>query len=216
MSEKEREPQEDDNKEKQSGMDVSRRGFLKGMGTGAVSVALTGVPLVLPPDAADAAEALAAGVKEARIRLNVNGTAYQVKVKSHWTLLEVLRREMGLTGSKKFCDRGSCGACTVLMDGKPIYACSRLAIEMENRKITTIEGMAEGDTPHPIQTAYMENDGFQCGFCTSGFIMSTKGLLDKNPRPTTAEIKEALSGNLCRCSAYPKILASAAAATKKG
>lgn len=216
MSEKEQEPREDENKEKQSRMNVSRRGFLKGVGTGAVSVALTGVPLVLPPDAADAAEALAAGVKESTVRLNVNGAAYRVKVKSHWTLLEVLRREMALTGSKKICDRGSCGACTVLMDGKPIYACSRLAIEMDGKTITTIEGLADGETPHPIQSAFMQNDGFQCGFCTSGFIMSTKGLLDKNPRPNSDEIKEALSGNICRCSAYRKILASAKAATQKG
>ena len=213
MSEKEQEPRKDENKEKQSGMNVSRRGFLKGVGTGAVSVALTGVPLVLPPEA-DAA--LTAGAKEAVVRLHVNDTLYRVKVKSHWTLLEVLRKELGLTGAKKFCDRGSCGACTVLMDGKPIYACSRLAIEMDNKKITTIEGLSEGDTPHPIQAAFMQNDGFQCGYCTSGFIMSTKGLLDKNPRPNSDEIKEALSGNVCRCSAYRKILASATAATQKG
>ena len=213
MSKKEQEHQESENKEKQSGMNVSRRGFLKGVGTGAVSVALTGVPLVLPSEV-DAA--LAAGAKEAVVRINVNDTAYRVKVKSHWTLLEVLRKELGLTGAKKFCDRGSCGACTVLLEGKPIYACSRLAIEMDNKKITTIEGLSDGEKVHPIQTAFIEHDGFQCGFCTSGVIMSVKALVDKNPRPSSTEMKEALSGNVCRCSAYPKILASAMAATQKG
>ncbi len=192
---------------------VSRRGFLKGMGTGAASVALTGVPVVLPREA-DAA--LRAGTKEAVIRLTVNGTDYRIKVKSHWTLLEVLRRELGLTGAKKFCDRGSCGACTVIMEGKPIYACSRLAIEADKKRIVTIEGLSDGEKAHPIQEAFMEHDGMQCGFCTPGIIMSVKAATDKNPRPSPAEMKEALSGNICRCSAYPKILESAMAATRKG
>ena len=208
MTKKEREP-----KEEQNVMNVSRRGFLKGLGTGAVSVAVTGVPSIMAPEAE---AALPAGVKEAIIQLNVNKRAYRLKVKSHWTLLEVLRKELGLTGAKKFCDRGSCGACTVIMDGKPIYACSRLAIEADNRSITTIEGLSDGENFHPIQEAFMQHDGFQCGFCTSGVILSVKALVDKNPRPSRVEMKEALAGNICRCSAYPKILESAMAATQKG
>ncbi len=204
-------------KDNESGADgplkVSRRGFLKGVGTGAASMALTGVPIALP---LEAEAALRAGTKEAVIRVNVNGADYRLKVKSHWTLLDVLRRELGLTGAKKFCDRGSCGACTVIMEGKPIYACSRLAIETDNKKILTIEGLPDGEKAHPIQEAFMQNDGFQCGFCTSGQIMSVKAFVDKYPRPSVVEMKEALSGNLCRCSAYPKILASAMAATQKG
>jgi xanthine dehydrogenase YagT iron-sulfur-binding subunit len=197
----------------QSSLNVSRRGFLKGLGTGAVSMAVTGVPVIPVPEAE---AAVPSGAKEAVIRLNVNEREYRLKVKSNWTLLEVLRRELGLTGAKKFCDRGSCGACTVIMDGKPVYACSRLAIEADNRNITTIEGLSDGENLHPIQEAFIEHDGLQCGFCTSGAIMSVKALVDKNPRPTSAEMKEALAGNICRCSAYPKILESAMAATQKG
>ncbi len=212
MNEKEQEPEEEQ-REKQSSLNVSRRGFLKGLGTGAVSVAVTGVPLIVPPEAEGA---VPAGAKEAIIRLHVNNRAYRLKVKSHWTLLEVLRKELGLTGAKRNCDRGSCGACTVIMEGKAIYACSRLAIEADNKQITTIEGLSEGENIHPIQEAFIQNDGLQCGFCTSGFIMSVKALADKNPRPSSAQMKEALAGNICRCSAYPKILASAMAATQKG
>jgi xanthine dehydrogenase YagT iron-sulfur-binding subunit len=212
MSEKKRETQEEKGS-KQSDMQFSRRGFLKGLGTGAVSVAITGMPLVLPPEA-DAA--LPAGTKEAIVQLNVNNKAYLLKVKSHWTLLDVLRRELGLTGAKKFCDRGSCGACTVIMEGKAIYACSRLAIEADNKSILTIEGLSDGENAHPIQEAFMQNDGFQCGYCTSGQIMAVKAFVDKNPRPSVVEMKEALAGNICRCSAYPKILSSAMAATQKG
>lgn len=212
MSDKEREAEEEKGSRVGS-IQFSRRGFLKGLGTGAASVAITGMPLIVPPEAE---AALPSGTKEAVVQLNVNNRAYRVKVKSHWTLLEVLRREIGLTGTKKFCDRGSCGTCTVIMDGKAIYACSRLAIEADNKRIVTIEGLSDGEKAHPIQEAFIENDGFQCGYCTPGFIMSVKALVDKKPRPSRTEMKEALAGNVCRCSAYPKILASAMAATQKG
>ena len=208
MNKNEQEP-----KKEQRGLNVSRRGFLKGLGTGAVSMAVTGVPVIPIPEAE---AAVPTGTKEAVIQLQVNKRTYRLKVKSHWTLLEVLRKELGLTGAKKLCDRGSCGACTVIMEGKPIYACSRLAIEADNKSITTIEGLSEGDNLHPIQEAFIKNDGFQCGFCTSGAIMSVKALVDKNPRPSSTEMKESLAGNICRCSAYPKILESALAATPKG
>jgi xanthine dehydrogenase YagT iron-sulfur-binding subunit len=212
MSEEEKEPKKERRKEK-NGRRVSRRDFLKGMGTSAVAASLTAAPVPLLPGAE---AALPAGVKETVIQLTVNEKAVRVKVKSHWTLLDVLRKELGLTGTRRFCDRGSCGACTVIMEGKAVYACSRLAIEADNKKIVTIEGLAEGDKLHPIQEAFVQNDGMQCGFCTSGQIMSVKALLDVNPRPTTAQMKEALSGNICRCSAYPKILKSAMAAAQKG
>ena len=192
---------------------ISRRTFLRGMGTTAIATSLTFSPLSLP-SIADAAPP--PGVREAWIQLNVNDTSHRVKVKSHWTLLDVLRKEIGLTGTKKFCDRGSCGACTVLMNGKAIYACSRLAIEADNQKILTIEGLLQQGKLHPIQEAFLEHDGLQCGYCTPGQIMSVKALLDKTPSPTQEEIKEGLSGNLCRCSAYPKILQSAMAAAKRG
>jgi len=194
-------------------LNVSRRDFLKGMGTTAVAATLTTTALPLPPEAE---AALPSGVKEAVIQLNVNGLPHRLKVKSHWTLLEVLRNELGLTGAKRFCDRGSCGACTVIMEDNAIYACSRLAIEADGKSITTIEGLADGEKLHPIQEAFVQHDGVQCGFCTSGVILSVKSLLDKNPRPTSSEMKEALAGNICRCSAYPKILESAMAASQKG
>jgi len=212
MSEKGKEPKEEKSK-RENRLKVSRRDFLKGMGTSAVAATLTSTALPLPPEAE---AALPAGVKESVIQLNVNEKLYRVKVKSHWTLLDVLRRELGLTGAKKFCNRGSCGACTVIMEGKAVYACSRLAIEADNKKIVTIEGLSDGENLHPIQEAFVKHDGMQCGFCTSGQIMSVKALLDQNARPSQDEIKEALSGNICRCSGYPKILESAMAATQKG
>jgi xanthine dehydrogenase YagT iron-sulfur-binding subunit len=212
MNEKERKSKEE-RKKRENPLKVSRRDFLKGMGTSAI---VATIPTTSFPLLSEAGSPLPPGVKEAVIQLNVNAKAYRLKVKSHWTLLGVLRKELGLTGTRRFCDRGSCGACTVIMDGKAIYACSRLAIEADNRKITTIEGLVEGEKLHPIQEAFVKYDGMQCGFCTSGQIMSAKALLDKNPRPSSAEMKEALSGNICRCSAYPKILESAMAAAQRG
>jgi aerobic-type carbon monoxide dehydrogenase small subunit (CoxS/CutS family) len=209
MREKEKKPKE----EKSHPLDVSRRDFLKGMGTTAVAATLTTAALPSPPEAE---AALPSGVKEAVIQLNVNGQVHRLKVKSHWTLLEVIRNELGLTGAKRFCDRGSCGACTVIMEDKAIYACSRLAIEADGKSITTIEGLADGEKLHPIQEAFVQHDGFQCGFCTSGVILSAKALLDKNARPSRAEIKDALSGNICRCSSYTKIIESVVAASQKG
>ena len=212
MAEQEKKPKEDKEKGKNP-LDISRRDFLKGMGTSAIATSIAASPLSLP-SVAEAAPPPA--VREAYIQLNVTEKTRRVKVKAHWTLLDVLRKEMGLTGTKKFCDRGSCGACTVIMDGKAVYACSRLAIEADNKKILTVEGLLQGGKLHPIQEAFLEHDGLQCGFCTSGQIMSVKALLDKNPRPSQEEIKEGLSGNVCRCSAYPKILKSAMAAAQRG
>jgi xanthine dehydrogenase YagT iron-sulfur-binding subunit len=212
MDEQEKKPKE----EKEEGknlMGISRRTFLKGMGTTAIATSITISPLSLP-SIADAAPPSA--VREAWIQLTVNDKTHRLKVKSHWTLLDVLRKEIGLTGTKKFCDRGSCGACTVVMDGKAVYACSCLAIEADKKKILTIEGLLQAGKLHPIQEAFLEHDGLQCGFCTSGQIMSVKALLDKTPRPTQDQIKEGLSGNVCRCSAYPKILKSAMAAAQRG
>ena len=212
MDKQGKKPKEDKEKGKNP-LNIWRRDFLKGMGTSAIATSIA-TPLLFLPSSAEAAPPPA--VKEAWIQVNVNDKIHRLKVKSHWTLLDVLRKEMGLTGTKKFCGRGSCGACTVIMDGKAVYACSRLAIEADNKKILTIEGLLQGGSLHPIQEAFLEHDGMQCGFCTPGQIMSVKALLDKNPRPTQEDIKEGLSGNICRCSAYPKILKSAMAAAQRG
>ncbi len=209
MDEKDKAAQE---QKKRNSLKVSRRGFLKGMGAGAVATTLTSLPGLPVPEAG--AE-IPAGLKEAVIQLNVNGMAYRLKVKSNWTLLEVLRRELGLTGTKKACDRGNCGACTVLVEGKAAYACSLLAIAMEGRRIQTVESLREGEKLHPIQKAFSEHGGYQCGFCTSGQMMAAKALLDKNSNPKPDQVREALAGNLCRCGAYPKILESVLSAASK-
>ncbi len=152
-----------------------------------------------------------------RIKLVVNKTEYELDVLPKETLLEVLRERLGLTGTKRACENGECGACTCLVNGEPILSCLSLAIEHDGNEIVTIEGLADPVTGklHPIQEAFIENFGFQCGFCTPGMILSTKALLDKNPNPTENEIHRALAGNLCRCAGYTQIIESAKAAADK-
>jgi carbon-monoxide dehydrogenase small subunit len=148
------------------------------------------------------------------IKLKVNGETYEVGVDPWRTLLEVIRDGIGLTGTKKSCDEGDCGSCTVLLDGKAVNACLILAVEAHEKDIITIEGLAKGDRLHPIQEAFVEHGGLQCGFCTPGMILSAKALLDKNSRPTKEEIKFAIAGNLCRCTGYIKIIESIEAAAE--
>jgi aerobic-type carbon monoxide dehydrogenase small subunit (CoxS/CutS family) len=139
-------------------------------------------------------------------RLVVNGRSYLIHVEPRRTLLDALRKDLGFTGTKKGCDEGTCGACTVLLDGKPIYACMVLALECEGIPIETIEGMQKDGKLHPIQEAFIKEDAVQCGFCTPGQILAAKALLDENPRPSPEEVRTALAGNLCRCGTYPKIV----------
>lgn len=140
------------------------------------------------------------------ICININGKEYGSNVPPNLTLLDFLRETIGFMGTKKGCDSGHCGACTVLLEGKAINSCMLLAVQADGKKIITIEGLNEGEKLHPIQQAFIEENAIQCGFCTPGMIMSAKGLLDKNANPTDLEIKEALSGNLCRCTGYTKII----------
>ena len=140
------------------------------------------------------------------ITLTVNDTAYEVAVTPWQTLLDVLRDELGLIGTKKGCDVGTCGVCTVIMEGKAVLSCLLLAIECEGHNITTIEGISSPDSLHPIQTSFIENGAIQCGFCTPGIIMTSKALLDENPQPTDDQIKEALAGTFCRCTGHIKIM----------
>ena len=142
------------------------------------------------------------------IILQVNGLAHPLEVAHHWTLLRVLREQLDLTAAKVGCDRGECGSCTVLVDSKPIYACQLLAVQVGDRLVVTLEGLGENENLDPVQQAFLDNDGAQCGYCTPGFLLSAKALLDANPQPTESEIREALSGNLCRCNAYGRILQS--------
>jgi xanthine dehydrogenase YagT iron-sulfur-binding subunit len=152
------------------------------------------------------------GPERVTVQLQVNGSSYRVEIEPRCTLLDVLRDELHLTGTKKVCNMGECGACTVILDGKAVYSCLVLAIECEGHSILTIEGLAKGNDLHPVQEAFIEQDGFQCGFCTPGQIMSVYALLTRSPQPGSAEIRQALSGNLCRCGAYARITAAAEAA----
>jgi aerobic carbon-monoxide dehydrogenase small subunit len=145
---------------------------------------------------------------------NVNGEQYIVRVDIRRTLLEVLRETLGLTGTKEMCNKGDCGGCTVIMDGRPVLSCLVLAVEAQGKKIVTIEGLADGYKLHPIQQAFVEAGAIQCGYCTPGFIMSAKALLDRNSHPTEDEIKEGIANNICRCTGYVQIIEAIQAASK--
>ena len=146
--------------------------------------------------------------------LRVNGAARTVNVPPHTTLAEVLRGPLDLTGTKIGCDRGACSACTVWLDGVPVASCMILAIDIGERSVTTIEGLANGDKLHPVQSAFIEHDAVQCGFCTPGMVMSSAALLARNPNPTLDDVKAAISGHLCRCGTYPHVFAATLAAAK--
>jgi len=153
-------------------------------------------------------------MKEKRIQVVVNGKTYELMVPPWRTLLEVIREDLKLTGAKEGCGQGECGACTVMMGGRTVNSCLVLAVEADGQEITTIEGLSEGNKIHPIQDAFVEQAGMQCGFCTPGMIMSAKELLDRNPDPSEQEIREGIAGNVCRCTGYTKIVESIGAAAK--
>jgi xanthine dehydrogenase YagT iron-sulfur-binding subunit len=148
--------------------------------------------------------------------LQVNGRDFHLRIEPRRTLLSVLREELGLTGAKRGCGRGECGACTVIVDGETTYSCMTLAIDCEGREIRTIEGLARGEHLHPVQEAFVDHDGYQCGFCTPGQVMSAVALLERSPHPTEAEVRQEMAGNLCRCGAYPNIVRAVLAASEKG
>lgn len=202
-----------DNGEKaRRGRGVSRRDFLK-----ASSVTLS-VPLVLEQTAAKPADAGARiyGPGKTPITLLVNNKKLNTQVEPRVTLLEALRHEFELTGAKRVCDRASCGACTVIMNGKTVYSCSVLAIEAQGKSITTVEGLATPNQLHAVQQAIVNNDGQQCGFCTPGFVVACKALLDKTPNPSLEQIHRGLSGNLCRCGTYVGLKAAVQEVAKGG
>ena len=156
---------------------------------------------------------------EQKVKFMVNGRSYEIPIEPHMTLVEVLRDKLDITGTKISCGAGECGACTVLIDGKPTLSCLTLAMTAREKNILTIEGLAEGSKLHPIQRAFIDHGAIQCGFCTPGMILATKALLDENPNPTREEVKRALAGNLCRCTGYVKIVDAVLAAVdemKKG
>jgi len=192
----------------------TRRGFLKGFGGGALSAAV--VPKLLAQDVVSLRlkEGKVPLYSKKQITLTVNDKKFSLIVEPRETLLHLLRERINLTGTKRTCGRGECGGCTVLLDGNPVYSCLYLAIRADGKKITTIEGLATEKKLHPLQQAFIEKDGYQCGFCTPGFIMSSAALLNKNKNPNLEEIKTALSGNICRCGNYLKIYEAVSAASK--
>jgi len=193
---------------------LTRRDFMKISGISAA------VPLVLGPKVVQAAgeEVIVHGPGKVPITLAVNGKSLHAELEPRVTLLEALRNNFNLTGAKSACDRGTCGACTVLLEGKPVYACSMLAIEAQGKKITTVEGLTEGDSLTPVMQAFVDHDAQQCGFCTPGFVVATTHFLQNHPHATEDDIRRGLSGNFCRCGTYNGIRAVALAksAAEKG
>jgi len=197
-------------------IEVSRRGFLKGAGLTAATTVIDSAS-ALARDAREAVEGdRSVGPNASPIKLHVNGQEHTVNVEPRYTLAETLRDNLGLTGTKVVCDRGSCSACTIWLDGTPALACMTLAIDAVGRKITTIEGLSHGDEMHPVQAAFVKHDAMQCGFCTPGMVMSCAALLKRNPDPQLADVKHAVSGNLCRCGTYPKVFAATLDAARQG
>ncbi len=191
---------------------VTRRGFLGSVSAGAV-VAATGVARP-----AEAIPEITSPEEMVRVALMINGRIHRLLVEPRWTLLFVLRERLAITGTKAGCERGECGSCTVLIDGQPRYACMTLAVEAEGTEVTTVEGLLDGEELGTVQKAFVEEDAFQCGYCTPGQVMAAEGLLRINPSPSFDEIRCGMSGNLCRCGAYPHIVnaVTTAAENKKG
>lgn len=186
---------------------LNRRGFLSSVSAGAA------VTVSLQEGTATAQEIVAIA-EPVTVQLRINGLSRKIMVEPRWSLLFVLRDMLGMTATKSGCERGECGACTVLLDGKPRYACMILAVEAQGREITTLEGLMDGEKLGPVQQAFLEEDAFQCGFCTPGQIMAVEGLLRRNPNPTMDQIQLGLSGNLCRCAAYRHIFNAAGKAAE--
>jgi len=208
--EESRQKNQEDNCESNGG--VSRREFLK------ISTIAAAVPVVTAPNLVVAAgESVPVhGPGNVPVELAVNGKVLKASLEPRVTLLDALRDTFDITGAKRVCDKAECGACTVLLDGRAVYACSILAIEAHGKKITTVEALMEGGKLHPIQQAFVDNDASQCGFCTPGFVVACTAMLDKHPDPTPEDILRELSGNLCRCGTYAGIRGAVAQAARKG
>lgn len=182
----------------------SRRTFLKTVGAGGVAAGVLG-----PSQVAEAQNVNAAGPSAVPIQLTINGRAHRLEVEPRVTLLDAMRTRLDITGVKRVCDRGSCGACTVIVDDKTVYACSMLAIEAQGKNIRTVESFTAGTVLHPLQEAFCEHDGLMCGFCTPGLVTAAVALLERNPKPTPEEARKALDGNICRCGTYVRVLEAA-------
>jgi aerobic-type carbon monoxide dehydrogenase small subunit (CoxS/CutS family) len=186
----------------------SRRGFLKGAGVTAATTVIESANALARETRDVLRQDQAVGPGALRVKLFINGHEQYVTIEPRYTLAETLRDNLGLTGTKVVCDRGSCSACTVWIDKMPVLACMTLAIDAVGRQITTIEGLSQGDTMHQVQAAFVKHDAMQCGFCTPGMVMSCAALLERIPNPNLDDVKHAVSGNLCRCGTYPKVFAA--------
>ena len=189
----------------------SRRSFLKTVGAGGVAA---GVLTRAPGAQGQTINSLGPGAVP--ISLNINGQIHKLEVEPRVTLLDALRTRLNVTGVKRVCDRGSCGACTMIADGRTIYACSTLALEAEGKKIRTVESFTQGTVLHPVQQAFCDRDGLMCGFCTPGFVTAAVALLEKTPNPTAAQARRALDGNICRCGTYVRVLEAALNTSARG
>ncbi len=187
---------------------LSRREFLKGVSVSAVTAAATQAEH-LAAQLKDVNDEKIAGPEGAQVTLNINGVKRNLVLEPRVTLLEAIREHLNLTGQKEVCDRGTCGACTVMVDGIPQYSCMKLAIDSQDEKITTVEGLSPDGQLNKVQQAFVECDSLMCGYCTPGFVVNLTALLKSNPRPTEVEVREACSGNLCRCGTYPRIFDAA-------
>lgn len=203
-----------ESKEKSLLPEVSRRSFLKGAGL--TSLVAVGAGAGFLPQVHGESPKQVVGLEGKSLLLQVNGKQTHVQVEPRATLAEVLRDQLHLTGTKVACDRAACGACTVLFDGKPVPACMTLALDAEGHHIQTVEGLAQGDQLDTLQNAFISSDALQCGFCTSGMIMSCTALLEEKAEPTRAEINQAISGNLCRCGTYPHVVDAVLKASAQG
>ena len=191
-------------------VNIGRREFLKTAGVAPLAAGVAGAA-VAELDA-QTAGARVVGPGEVPIQLTVNGKRVSLMVEPRVTLLDALRNRADLTGNKRGCDRGVCGACTMIIDGRTAYSCSTLAIEAQGRQIRTVDGLANGATLHPVQQAFCDRDALMCGFCTPGFVMATVALLEKHPNPTPAQVKRGLDGNICRCGTFTRIMEAATSA----
>jgi aerobic-type carbon monoxide dehydrogenase small subunit (CoxS/CutS family) len=178
----------------------SRRSFLKTVGAGGVAAGVLAKGGHL-----DAQTLPGVGPGPVPVTLTINGKQHRLQIEPRVTLLDAVRMRANLTGNKRGCDRGACGACTMLVDGKPVYACSTLAIEVQGKQIRTVDGLASGNALHPVQQAFCDKDALMCGFCTPGFIMSSVALLEQHPNPTPEQIRKGLDGNICRCGTFSRI-----------
>jgi xanthine dehydrogenase YagT iron-sulfur-binding subunit len=194
-------------------MTVSRRDFLKSAGVTSLATAVTSAGVA---DVEAQSGPRVVGPGDVPVTLMVNGKRVELNIEPRVTLLDAIRNRADLTGNKRVCDRGTCGACTMIVDGRTVYSCSTLAIEVQGKQIRTVDGLSTGNTMHPVQQAFCEKDGLMCGFCTPGFVVATVALLEKTPNPTPEQARRGLDGNICRCGTFVRIMEACMSAAAKG